>query len=687
MVNYTAEQFKDAARKAMAAGDNATAKKLIARAMALEPPKVPTQAAAPVAQNPDGTYGQAPEGFVLNPKTGQMEDLRSPNNPNIATGRGTAAAQGVGQGVSFGSMDEVVGGMYGATGPGTFDQNYDYATGKMREELRRGREQHPVVTYGSEIGAGALTGGGLGAAALGTGTTVAGMAGRGALTGAIEGAAYGFASGEGGLANRANNAAYSGAIGGAVGAAAPVAIAAIKGGGQLATNPVMTALNIPSQTKASRAIQTYVNRSGQTPQQIDDAIRAATREGQPEYMLADALGNPGQRGLAGVARKPGDARREIVDRLMQRQDGQAGRLSQFVDEGLNDPQNVGKTAQNVQAGLVDARRTAANEAYDAARAGAGPVDVRDALAVIKARTRGIAGSGVKGDGIDAKLLGFRSRLAAPKSALPKGTTSRELSDFDRVLGVKQDVEDAIGAALRAGRNNEARELGKLKSALDGALEEASDGYRAANDGFAQASRAIDQVDAGMAAPGPRVRAQDTVATYGGLTPDQQSAFRSGYADPLLARIEKDAPGVNKARPLRSDKARAELDALSVDPALLGRRIERENTMFETGAQALGGSRTADNMADMAETNALSAPLIANLLSGRWGSAATQAGQGILNTFSGNSEATRALIAKALMGADVQAALKPAQTAAITSGRNSAVIESLLRAGALRAGAQ
>lgn len=28
--------------------------------------------------NPDGTYGQPPEGMVYNPETGQMEDLRSP---------------------------------------------------------------------------------------------------------------------------------------------------------------------------------------------------------------------------------------------------------------------------------------------------------------------------------------------------------------------------------------------------------------------------------------------------------------------------------------------------------------------------------------------------------------------------------------------------------------------------------
>ena len=42
----------------------------------------------------------------------------------------------------------------------------------------------------------------------------------------------------------------------------------------------------------------------------------------------------------------------------------------------------------------------------------GTLDVRGALGVIDARTGGMAGSGVTGDGIDAKLLGYRDRLAA-----------------------------------------------------------------------------------------------------------------------------------------------------------------------------------------------------------------------------------------------------------------------------------
>jgi hypothetical protein len=227
------------------------------------PPKVPKQPAAPVAKNPDGTYGQAPEGFVLNPKTGQMEDLRSPNNPNINTGTATAAAQGLGQGVSFGSMDEVVGGMYGATGPGTFGQNYDYATGKMREELKRGREEHPVVSTGAEIG-GALT---VPVGALKTtGAPLLRIGKSAGITGALT-AIYGAFSGEGGLSDRADNAVTQGMIGAGVGAIIPAAGTVV----QKVLNNRAGSKAIASAAKNAPTTQELRTTGNALYQQIDDA--------------------------------------------------------------------------------------------------------------------------------------------------------------------------------------------------------------------------------------------------------------------------------------------------------------------------------------------------------------------------------------------------------------------------------
>jgi len=610
----------------------------------------------------------------------------------------SAFVTGASQGMTFGFGDELVAAIMAASPNITYDQ----ALQIQRQIVENANRARPKSTMAGEILGGAASSLATTGAALGYGATLAGKAGLGALAGGIEGGAYGFGTGEGGFQNRATNAAKSGALGAGVGALAPAAMAGIGMGARAIGNPVASALNIPSDVRAGRQLETYLKRAGMTADDVVAATQRAAIEGQPQFVTADALGVTGQRALAGMARQPGEARALIADALISRQDNQGSRLASLVDEALNAPKNpqklpvpygqniydnVGKTADKVTSELTAAQKKAADAAYDAARAGAGPVDVRGALAVIDDRLGGMRGSGVAGDGIDARLASYRAKLAAPASALKPGETARELSDFDRVLGLKQQIGDDIGAAQRAGRNNEARELMKVQRELDAALEAASAPYRAANDEFAAASRVIDAVETGKAATSARARAGNTVPAYQAMTTDQQSAFRAGYADPLVAVIEAAAPGVNKARPLRSDKAMAELGAMARDPEMLGRQIGRENVMFETANAALGGSKTADNLADAADSNQLSASMITNLLTGRWGALGGQTLDRFLAGASGLNPSTREMIVQALLAQDPRAAIAPAAKRAATTGRINDIASMLARSAALRIGPQ
>lgn len=604
-------------------------------------------------------------------------------------GRLASFVTGAAQGGTFGFSDEILAGLH-ALSP---NDTYDEALSRTRGILDASRRDHPVYSYGGEV-LGAAASGGTATAPITRGAAGLGSAvGRGMAAGALEGAAYGAGTGEGGVAPRARNAVRGAAFGAGAGFVAPLAVAGVGKAVNAIKNPVSSALNIASPTRASRAIEEAIRRSGKSADEVSDAIAAAAREGQPMYGIADELGPAGQRMLSGSARVPGAARQKIADMLVSRQSGQGNRLSSFVADALD----ASDTAAARRSGMEAARKATADAAYDAARNGAGPVDVRGALSVIDDRIGPMQGSGVAGDGIDGILSRFRNRLAARNpdaSSIPGSTgvsaggaekTAVDLSDFSRVLGVKQDVDDAIGAAVRAGRNNEARELGKLKSALDQALEGASAGYRTANDNFARASREIGKIDAGSAATSGRVRADDTVGRYGAMTGGEQSAFRAGYADPLIARIDSAAPGVNKARPLLSDKSAAELGAMANDPGMLARRIGRENTMFETTNAALGGSRTADNLQDIADVSGLSGSMLINLLTGNWKAAATQAGDKAISAATGRSDATRELIAKMLLSGDVQGALAPALSAAKTTAERSRIAEAVLRAMGVRSG--
>lgn len=616
--------------------------------------------------------GEAPAGVAINPATGRMEDTTLRDN-----GRGNAALQGAGQGLSFGLMDEAVGGLYGLMGPGSFEDNQNYALTSMRSDLANARENYPLTAYGSEIAGGAATSlagaAGLGLAAA---PTVGGRAAQGAAMGAAEGGLYGFGTGEGGIGNRAAGGAQGAVLGAGIGAAAPYAIEGARQGFDLAIGgPLASMRSSPSAVRASRAVQSAVERSGRTPEQLAQDISLARAAGQGQYGIADATGYAGQRMLAGAARTPGAARQEIVDYLMNRQNGQGRRIAGAIDEGLNAEAGfTGRTASQVTDQLAAARGAAANTNYQAAREGAGPVDVRGVLGAIDERLGPMRGADVAGDSIDGTFAQIRRRLAGET---PDGSPA-ELSDFQRVLGVKQDVQDMIGRAQRAGEGNRVRELSGIVREIDSALEAASSGYRQANDQFAQASRVIDQVDAGRAATSNRARTGDVQQSYAALTPEQQAAFRAGYSDPLLARIESSAPGVNKARPLMDEASQAELGMMARDPQGLAGFLFREDQMFKTGNAAMGGSMTADNLADVADVGAFDTNALINILTGRWGAAATQLGSGAVNAMLGRNTATREEIARLLLSSDIDAALAPALQRALSNGRQSAVVEALMR---------
>lgn len=632
---------------------------------------------------------ELPDGAVI-----EFPDGTSPETIKAVLGKGIpkkeapgflgSAIHGAAQGLTFGFGDEMKAALRGGidslrTGE-PFGEAYDAWLGQNRGDLEQAREAHPVAAYGGEIVGATLPLGGAGMAARGA--PMAARMAAGAGTGAAQGAAYGYGAGEG-TEDRLRDALVSGLIGGGVGAAIPPVTSAATSVASPFVEPIKSALGIGNAERASRAIGSAVERSGQTPADLASVVARAAAEGQPEYVLADALGHPGQRQLSGLARRPGPGRTEIVDFLTGRQADQGDRVASFVEDAFG---VRGTSAAKTTEALTAARGAAADVAYRAARDGADAVDVRGALAAIDERLGPMRGGGVSGGPIDDKLARFRARLAAPESSLPAGTTAKELSNFDRVLDVKKDVQDAIGEAVRAGRNNEARLLQRLVRELDGALENASAGYRTANDEFARASRVIGAVDEGAEMARPGARATDNTARFSGMTPDEQDAARVGYGDRQLARVEAAAgQGTNKARPFTSTKSAAEREVMALDPALLGRRLDRENVMHETFTQALGGSRTADNIADAAESAGYDASAIVNLLSGNFGTGARQLLTSVAQAAKGQNEETRQIIARALMSRDPTTVINKALGQSKSDATRRALIDALATAAGQRGG--
>lgn len=650
----TYEELLGAARRADAAGDAAGAKRFLELAKNLQA-SFPAQPAGGSATNPQAV--------------GEFED------------KGRALATAIANGASFGFGDNMAGLIEGTKealqGRG-FGRGYDYGVGMAREGMAMDRAQNPgLTTTGELIGAAVPA---LIAAPLATGPNLLRTSMRGLGLGGVEGGLQGAGNADG---QDTIGQTIRGAIfGGAAGGMAPAVVGAAGAVKNAVMDPASGVLDSwigrANAGKANRAIGSALRDSGKTEQEIIDAIARATAQGQPEYRVMDALGVAGQRQASGVARAGGDAGREIAEFLERRQLDQGDRVGGFIDDAFG---TRGTTAAQTRDSLTAARGQAADAAYGAARGNAAPVDVRGALSVIDARIGGMQGSGIAGDGIDGKLSGYRARLAGDGAGLGPGVSGAELSDFDRVLGLKQSIQDDIGAAVRAGRNNEARELGKLASELDAALEASSDMYRTANDGFREASRVIDAVDtgAGMATRG---RAADNVPAFSAMPAPQQDAARIGYGDTLLNRLEAvTAPTANRAKPLLSTKRTTEADAMALDPTTYSDRLGRENEMWATQNRALGGSRTADNLQDISAMEGLAGGALDVARSAgnfQFGDVVAKIG-GLLGPIArGQTDQTRQLIARMLMSDDPAAALAPVLRQQNVSNATRRAIEAIIR---------
>ena len=576
-----------------------------------------------------------------------------------------ATARGLHNQAFFGFGDNVNGAMGAIAG-----NDYARTRDAYRTDLRQAQADHPMETaVGGVIGAAlpALATGG-----LATGASTLGTMGRGAMLGAVEGGLQGAGNADG--QNVLANAGRDAALGFFLGGAAPAVVGAAGAAKNAVKNPTTGVIDsmfgIANGRKANDAVLGALRSSGNKADDIAAMLAKAAQQGQPEFRLMDALGTSGQRQASGLARQGGDAGTEIADFLKQRQLDQGDRVGGFVEDafGLR-----GTTAAKTTDALTAARGTAADAAYSAARGNAAPVNLNDTIATIDSLTKRdpILGESALADTVIGKRLkALRAQMA---------TGDQQLIDFDSVLNIKQDMFATMEGLRKSGKTVP-KELSDVYGALDGALEGSSDMYRTANDGFRDASKVIGAVDDG-AAMSKGGRYGDNVPAFNAMTPDQQGAARIGYGDDLMGKLERvTAPTANRAAPLRSTKRVNEADAMTLDPALYRDRLGRENTMWETQNRALGGSRTADNMADQEAMSQLAggamdaAKSAANL---QFGDTVAKIGSMLGPIAKGQNDATRQLIAKALMSGD-SSVLAPALRQSATSESKRRMIEALLR---------
>lgn len=205
-MGYTVEQLKEAARKAVAAGDFEAAKRLVDNAKLVEGLAPTAQDGAPL-DNTKAARNELSQAY--------QKSIDPSQQPADYGGQLHAGIAGAAQGATFGFADEVTARML-SMHP---QIDYEEALPFVRGDMAKAQDQFPK-TYiaGNVAGAVAVPVAGIDAIAARGGTKLAKL-GYGMLAGGSGGAIAGIGASEGGVAEMAKGAAIGaglGAVGGAV---------------------------------------------------------------------------------------------------------------------------------------------------------------------------------------------------------------------------------------------------------------------------------------------------------------------------------------------------------------------------------------------------------------------------------------------------------------------------------------
>jgi hypothetical protein len=213
------------------------------------------------------------------------ESVMAPKVPYSGVAEG---ARAVGQGVTFGFLDELEAALRtGAiSGP-----EYERQRNMLREQGKQFAIDMPITKTGLEIGGSLILPFGATkqvarlapeAQALATGTTLGGQVGRGTAIGTGTGALSGVGFSE--KDNVVSDAVVGGAFGGILGGGVPIVISKA---GTLIKNVLNSAGIGDQQTAASKMIANYLNKDNLTAAEAQQALEELRRIGVPNPVIAD----------------------------------------------------------------------------------------------------------------------------------------------------------------------------------------------------------------------------------------------------------------------------------------------------------------------------------------------------------------------------------------------------------------
>lgn len=419
---------------------------------------------------------------------------------------------------------------------------------------------------------------------------------------------------------------------------------------RLFTNPrsveqLAISLNSVQNDAAADLLSEALTREGMT---VDEAISKLDELG-PDAIPAD-IAQSFRRLLRAAGNLNPNLQGRTARELGERNVGQAGRVAEDVDFGLQSPD---MTVEQAIAGLREETRPAITELY--AEASATPFRFSGRLKTL-----------LEGD----SSLG-RARQAAETRLADKRAAGDEITHFDVIDATKQELDDQIATALRAGENNKARDLTRLKNTMIDEADEQIPKYKQARETFA-GERALESA-AEQGELFLKANRRQVIDTVKNMTPAEMNMYRLGARQAIMDKIDVTNISADLMKRMfgrNGDvvKLRAVFpDEQSFQQFL--RAMKREAEFMLTRRTALENSTTVQQAQDV-EGFRQSLGRITAL----FGNPA-QASAEIANIFDG--------LGKKKNSREFSAALQSAGDILLTSGMNPATVRSLLERGNTR----
>lgn len=399
-----------------------------------------------------------------------------------------------------------------------------------------------------------------------------------------------------------------------------------------------------------------------------------------EAALVD-VGGENVKGLArSVAGQPGEGKELATQFFNQRQSGQGGRVEGAMMNGLGSKTNY----YDADAALTAQQKLASplyDEAYKANQVVTSPAINR--VLRTPAGQKALKEAAVKMQN-DMTLLGVPDKELAEQAALAAGQPLKggvakglKLRTLDYV---KRSMDDQIGAAIRAGENDNARILTGMKKSFVKALDEADVTAKAGPNSFKPEGGAYARARKAFSGPAQSRDALETgrkfinedaeltIRELADMADNEKEMFRIGAARALRDKIQNTPYGSDATKNIfgspeelfGSAAKRDRLKAVFPDDASF-KKFEREMLseakMYASRAKVLQGSRTAP-MGEEIKDSVKQVGQLVDAAHGNFGGMVMDFGKGIYNRLIALPPDTRDKVAQALFSNDPQ---KNAQT--------------------------